>query len=1749
MSKKSVAIQMLRRWSVSRLSRILMGVVIAGFVLAVGGNAQTTTKTGTDQMTPSNLAVGSPAGSYALSGFDNVNLFNGNLNFRLPLLSVGGRGSAGFTMMLALNTKSWHVRRVSTIVNNEETITYLPSPNTWQPRQVGYGPGVMIARKSGEGTFHPAVFPCNNPLQRTYEKTITRLTFTGSDGTEFEFLDQLTMGRPYTTTSADCTNPTGGFSRGRVWVTTKGEAATFISDGAISDRNVVPASGTFFDVPSGYLFLRDGTRYRIDAGLVSWLQDRNGNRITFSYDANSRVSLIIDSLNRQISVTYDDSAADDCTTHYDVITFRGFGGTTRTIQVGHNCLSSALISGQTIKSYHDLFPELNGDTRSSFGPKVITSLFLPDGVRRYQFFYDSYGEVARVVLPTGGAYEYDYTSPASGVGFDNVTGIDYEIYRRVVARRVMPDGTSVEGRTSYTPTTGMTGSATVDHWDSGTVRLGHEEHTFLTDGTPGQLSTRFGVILYSSPFDGMEGYVDAMDTNGTTALTQEANSYGYDLAPWTENGFQLQINPRLTDTLTKLLDVSPALVSKRHTDYDAYNNPTNVEEYDFGSGSAGPLIRRSTASYVTTNGGVSYATVNPNTTNPDPASTVHLRSLPSQQSVFDGPTGAEKARTIYEYDNYNQTPPTDNFHAALTSRSSITGLDSAWNTTYYARGNVTKTTSAVSFDGSGNVTASVSGYAQYDIAGNVVKAIDPRSTTTNIIATAFDFSDRYGAPDDEARGNTQAPPELGVLHTYAFPALMTNPLGHTSYAQFDYYLGKPVNAEDANGIVSSARYDDALDRPTGVDVGIFSGSQLQRHTSFVYGDSSHLITTQSDQTTLNDGVLTSTVLYDGLGRTTETRTSAPEGTIYTTQQYDAMGRLKRSYNPYRTTSDATYGYADTSYDALGQVKSVTTSDNAVVTTTYSGNTTTVTDQAGKKRRSVADGLGRLIRVDEPDAAGNLDNTANPPLPLQPTSYVYDALGNLIQVNQGSQQRLFTYDSLSRLKTARNPEQVNTSSQMVETTYDYDAASNLLSRSGPNSGSSVSFTYDALNRVKTKTLSSGGVWDYSYDTAGIPNAKGRLVSVVLHGSTDGTYYDSYDAAGRVTASRQVTTAGTANSYTMSYQYDLAGNVTQETYPSGKVFVTEYDSAGRIAGVKRGTSYYAGASPTDATNRIQYSAHGGIGALRLGNGKWEHTVFNSRLQPKEIGLGAINGASDLLKLEYTYSNANPSIHDNNGNVLTQKITAPNTGGGTLVLTQNYNYDALNRLSIAEEFSGAASQWRQTYDIDRWGNRAVRNTSYILPQNINLTPMSTGPTDFTAFNQSTNRIAVGGFDYDTAGNLKADPTTGANAMLYDAENRQTSYTKAGVTTSYSYDGDGHRVKKIDNDGTTVFVYNAGGQLIAEYTSGPPTGSGTSYLTSDHLGSTRVVMKSDGTVARHDYLPFGEEIPSTVGSRSSVAGYGAADTTRQKFTQKERDNESGLDYFLARYYSSAQGRFTSVDAGRLNKRHLANPQKWNRYAYTINNPLKYIDPDGLEELIVIVNTFIPQKSTGPFKGDGRNAGENGTYRTHQRIVIETDPSKNGGNPLVGKPERDTGVSKGILPQGTTNPSFGGVVYVPKEDKASGNSLGVDVTRNEGGVVNIHAHGNENNPLVPSPGITYNFDIKVNSEGPQGTAEVTVTGKHDRFPGYEIIVQRPEAANNTPQVVYDFDPRKNGNTPMSLFPFTPKEYPNKTTPIPPKPE
>jgi RHS repeat-associated protein len=108
--------------------------------------------------------------------------------------------------------------------------------------------------------------------------------------------------------------------------------------------------------------------------------------------------------------------------------------------------------------------------------------------------------------------------------------------------------------------------------------------------------------------------------------------------------------------------------------------------------------------------------------------------------------------------------------------------------------------------------------------------------------------------------------------------------------------------------------------------------------------------------------------------------------------------------------------------------------------------------------------------------------------------------------------------------------------------------------------------------------------------------------------------------------------------------------------------------------------------------------------------------------------------------------------------------------------------------------------------------------------------------------------------------------------------------------------------------------------------------YYHVDAIGSVRVVTNQAGAVVRrHDYLPFGEEWQPQSGSNDA-----------RRFSGKERDAETGLDYFGARYYAASAGRFTTIDPVQTWQENLVDPQRWNRYAYVRNNPLRYTDPDG---------------------------------------------------------------------------------------------------------------------------------------------------------------------------------------------------------------
>ena len=168
-----------------------------------------------------------------------------------------------------------------------------------------------------------------------------------------------------------------------------------------------------------------------------------------------------------------------------------------------------------------------------------------------------------------------------------------------------------------------------------------------------------------------------------------------------------------------------------------------------------------------------------------------------------------------------------------------------------------------------------------------------------------------------------------------------------------------------------------------------------------------------------------------------------------------------------------------------------------------------------------------------------------------------------------------------------------------------------------------------------------------------------------------------------------------------------------------------------------------------------------------------------------------------------------------------------------------------------------------------------------------------------------------------------------------KQKPKTSATENMTFVYDAAGKLVEEYSGSTLqTAYVY-AGSRLLTT-----ETAIGTNYLTSDHLGSPRINTDGSGNVtARHDYMPFGEEV-FTVGGRTVGLGY-ASDNVRKKFTGYERDNETELDFAQARYFDSGYGRFSSPD-DFLNDSHASSPSSWNLYIYARNNPLTDIDPLG---------------------------------------------------------------------------------------------------------------------------------------------------------------------------------------------------------------
>jgi RHS repeat-associated protein len=1196
------------------------------------------------------------------------------------------------------------------------------------------------------------------------------------------------------------------------------------------------ATGYLYNGSTGILTDKDGiatqvgTITQVGTAWPTVRKDPDGNEITFSLSSGWT-----DTMGRKFP--------------YPIPSTSNFGGCTGTLTV-----TSATLwtipgpSGGTLnlKFCYAEVPLKFGTINTT--ESVLQSVVLPDGLA-WTFSYVTTGSAALsgIAFPTGGTITYGY-STLSLCPQTSPSG-----YRETVASRTVnaQDGSGPHTWTySYNFTEGSPNTLVTTVTDP----LGNQSvHT-----SAGQGGDSCGLYETQGNFyQGTSGSANLLKTISTTYYSGPALNGGsatnvfptQNLTAWA-NGQQSKttITPDSGFTWTCINSLCTTGVL---SNLGIYGLQVKKQEYDYGSGAPGGLLRTTNNSYLALSNS-SYLNAN-------------LLSLLSSKQTTNS-SGTQVAYTTYGYD------ATGSPQCACGNQTSVSG----WlNTTggYLVTNNV------------------------YDSNGRLISSTDPNGNPTT-----YAYSTGYAGSG---------------------PTSVTNALGQTTYHTYDFNTGLLTSTTDPNGQTQSISYDPLTLRQT--EVQYPDGGQL----GFCYSDTAsegcasgppyEVIVTKKITATQN---LVETGIVDGLGRLSEVElNSDPTGVDYTLFTYDADGRKATQTNPYRSTSDATYGLTTYRYDALNRTTLATKADGSTVTTSYSGSCTTVTDEAGKTRESCADGLGRMTEVIE--NPGGLNYVTN---------YTYDALNDLVSVAQGgSRNRSFAYDSLKRLTSSGNPETGGTAAPV---TYTYDADNNVLTKRDARA-ITITYSWDKLNRMLGRTYSNGDPSvSYSYDSTACVVVSSCYNVGQMTGMTDaaGSENFAYDKMGRLWGDHRTTIAISKNS---SYVYNLDGSLASLTYPSGRVLTY---------------AYLASALPTTATDSTtgvaevsdaSYAPNGAPAFRSLNAAVGQTILYNKRLQPcwNWVGTGT------TLPLSYTCTTTGPTgttfdmkynynLGADNGNLV--GVTNDRNSNRS----QTYSYDQLNRITNAATVSTCtANCWGLAFTIDEWANLlSATATGTAIPLNLSV--------------NTNNQITTAPFTYDADGNLTADATS---SYVWNAE----SEIETGGGVSYLYDGQGNRVEK---SATRLYWYGPGGEVLDETDA---TGSTSNAAFSEY------VYFDGARVARRDYLNnvyyyFADQVNSSRVIAEVPAGtttptlcydadfypYGGEDVftnscpQNYKFQGKERDPETDNDYFGARFYSSTYGRFLSPDwssvPAAVPYANLTDPQTLNLYAIVGGNPESFADLNG---------------------------------------------------------------------------------------------------------------------------------------------------------------------------------------------------------------
>ena len=729
--------------------------------------------------TPASVAPGTPAGSYALSDLETIDLYSGKVNFIVPIRDIASRGSAGYRMTVPVQ-RGWTVGQVMVGATNELLALSTETPDTSFGALASepdvalepYVPGYMVFRSVAYSAATPVTCPDGGKVVASSNgHTLTKVVFLEPDGTETEFVDQAYGGAPQPLPGTSCQNEGTGVSRGTVFMAVDGSAKTFIASAPVVDETwVAPKMG----VINGMLLFPDGTRYDVNSagnpnlpfGHVTGIYDPKGNYTQILGDqppctiappctpSDQPMFQVQEPTDRYTAVFLANVAASPV---QDVIIYLGAGGALRDVWVNYSQMSSVLAARQSIDDYSCLFFfARTTEAGNPFNPWVISSIVLPNS-EQYSFLYNSYGDVVQITLPTGGSVQYTYNTLSQGscdAGGSIPSGFNAAnntIQRPLQERKVLKDGVNVEQDTTYaygivsSTANGGAGETQVivTHRNPSTLAtISQEYHEFFGDvnaDAPSdptiypfwQEGKEYETDFYNGSGALLRTVVNAWQQRQCGQFPADASCYGgpsggngyINASSYKPNGAELtSINSpqapvhytSLFTATTTLADASPNPVSQvKYGNYDQYNNPASVTEYDYGSGAVGAALRTTKTTYLT-NG---YDTLNSTV-----SSTVHIRRAPIDRIVYDG-NNNYVAETQYSYDDSLPTAAggTPSGYVAPSWSQSCSPVP-----TGTCLGNLTTTKQWSNTFGSFLSTTKT-----YDTLGNVLSVTDPNGNKTS----------------------------------------------------------------------------------------------------------------------------------------------------------------------------------------------------------------------------------------------------------------------------------------------------------------------------------------------------------------------------------------------------------------------------------------------------------------------------------------------------------------------------------------------------------------------------------------------------------------------------------------------------------------------------------------------------------------------------------------------------------------------------------------------------------------------------------------------------------------------------------------------------------------------------------------------------------------------------------------------------------------------------------------------------------